>query len=74
MDPFFAPSTGTRVGGGLSYREAYYLCETLAETGLLASMDMVEVNPSILSHPSEADRTVQMGVGLIAAALGNRIL
>jgi len=74
VDPLFAPSTGTRVGGGLTYREAYYLCETLAETGLLASMDMVEVNPSIVNDPSEGERTVKMAVGLIASALGNRII
>lgn len=33
VDPAFAPSTGTRVAGGLSYREAYYICEATALTG-----------------------------------------
>lgn len=45
VDPTIAPSTGTAVPGGLNYREAHYLCESLAESGLLGSMDMVEVNP-----------------------------
>lgn len=45
VEPALAPSTGTAVPGGLSYREAHYLCEAAAETGLLGSMDVVEVNP-----------------------------
>jgi arginase len=73
IDPAFAPSTGTRVSGGLSYREGYYVCEALAETGALCSMDMVEVNPS-LSSEEESAKTVQMAVGLIASAMGNKIL
>ena len=72
IDPMYAPSTGTRVSGGLTYREAYYICETMAETGKLASMDLVEVNPSINETGQAA--TVEMAVGLCASALGNRIL
>lgn len=33
VDPLYAPSTGTRVAGGLSYREAYYICEAVAHSG-----------------------------------------
>jgi len=73
IDPVFAPSTGTRVSGGLSYREAYYVCEALSESGMLCSMDMVEVNPS-LNGEEDSGRTVQMAVGLIASAMGNKIL
>lgn len=72
IDPMFAPSTGTRVSGGLTYREAYYICEMAAETGLLSSMDLVEVNPSI-NNERQAE-TVSMAVGLCASALGNKIL
>jgi len=71
VDPEFAPSTGTRVRGGLSYREAYFIAERLAETGMLTSMDMVEVNPSL---GDDAKSTIDMAVGLISSALGNRIL
>lgn len=74
VDPLFAPSTGTRVFGGLTYREAYYICESLAETGLLASMDLVEVNPSLGDTQDAAERTIKIANGLIGAALGNRIL
>lgn len=74
VDPFFAPSTGTRVRGGLAYREAYYIAEAVSETGLLASMDMVEVNPLLgQEHPSD-NLTVDMAVGLISSAMGNKIL
>jgi arginase len=72
IDPMFAPSTGTRVAGGLTYREAYYVCEALAETKCLSSMDMVEVNPKL--NQSGSEQTIQMAVGLISSALGNRIL
>jgi len=73
VDPAHAPSTGTVVRGGLSYREAFYMIEAVAETGLLASMDMVEVNPA-LSNSEGTKMTVDMAVGLIGAALGDRIL
>lgn len=72
IDPMYAPSTGTRVSGGLTYREAYYICEMAAETGKLASMDLVEVNPEL--NPEGQQATVAMAVGLCASALGNKIL
>jgi len=74
VDPLFAPSTGTRVFGGLTYREAYFICESVAETGLLASMDLVEVNPTLGDSEEAAQRTIKIANGLIASALGNRIL
>lgn len=73
VDPVIAPSTGTTVRGGLSWREAHYVAEAAAESGVLASLDMVEVNPS-LSPGSGAAVTVDMALLLIASALGNRIL
>jgi len=47
IDPTYAPSTGTILDGGLSLRESRYICTSLAETGRLKSMDMVEINPTI---------------------------
>lgn len=72
VDPLYAPSTGTRVSGGLTYREAYFICEMAADTGLLGSMDLVEVNPSI--NAEGGDKTISMAVGLCASAMGNKIL
>jgi arginase len=41
LDPTVAPSTGTPVRGGLTFREGHYICEALHETGLLVAMDMM---------------------------------
>ena len=41
LDPSVAPSTGTPVRGGLTFREGHYVCERLYETGLLAAFDLM---------------------------------
>jgi arginase len=69
-DPKIAPGVGTPVRGGLSYREAHLAMELLAESQMLTSVEFVEVNP-ILDH---ANATGELAVGLIASALGARIL
>ncbi len=69
LDPSVAPGVGTPVGGGLNYREAHLLMETVAEFGAIGSLEMVEVNP-ILDH---SNQTGQLAVELIASALGRRI-
>lgn len=77
LDPHFAPSTGTRVRGGLNYREAHYIAETLSETQSLVSMDLVEINPRLgyvdPAHREEKNITVEIGLELIGSALGKRI-
>ncbi|RYY84033.1 hypothetical protein EON63_10040 [archaeon] len=40
-------TTGTAVRGGLTFREGNYICESLYESGLLSSMELVEVDPSL---------------------------
>jgi arginase len=70
VDPMFAPGVGTPVRGGLSYREAHLALELVAESGLLDSLDVVEVNP-ILDRENETGR---LAVELVASALGARIL
>ena len=72
VDPMFAPATGTVVRGGLTYREAFYVAESITETGMLASVDMVEVNP-LLASGEEANETVKLGLRLIEALLGGRL-
>jgi len=52
VDPLHAPSTGTTVRGGLTFREAHYVVEAISETGQLGSLDMVEVNP-VLGNDAE---------------------
>jgi arginase len=70
VDPMFAPGVGTRVQGGLSYREAHLALELLAESELLDSLELVEVNPIL----DEENRTASLAVELAASALGARIL
>jgi arginase len=70
VDPDYAPGVGTPVRGGLSYREAHLAMETVAESGLVDSMDVVEVNPIL----DRENATGQLAVELVASALGARIL
>lgn len=70
LDPAIAPATGTRVDGGLTYREANYIAQFLAEKRVIKSMDMVEVNPDL----SGADITVSVANKIILSALGQRIM
>jgi len=70
VDPDVAPGVGTPVRGGLSYREAHLALELVAESGLLSSFEIVEVNP-ILDRGNE---TAALAVELAASAFGARIL
>jgi len=70
IDPDYAPGVGTPVRGGLSYREAHLALETVAESGLIDSMDVVEVNPIL----DRENATGQLAVELVASVLGARIL
>jgi arginase len=70
VDPSVAPGVGSPVKGGLSYRETHLAMELVAESGLLTSLELVEVNP-ILDHENS---TAVLAVELAASALGARIL
>ncbi|GAB6138754.1 arginase [Halanaerobaculum tunisiense] len=70
LDPLEAPGVGTPVKGGLTYREAHLALEMIAEAGILASLDLVEVNPILDKH----NQTAELAVELITSALGKRIL
>jgi arginase len=69
VDPLEAPGVGTPWPGGLTYREAHLAMELLADTGLIASMEVVEVNP-IADHEN---RTGKLAAELILSALGRTI-
>jgi len=70
IDPTVAPGVGTPVRGGLSYREAHLAMELVAESGLAASLEVVEVNPIL----DRANETAALAVELVASGLGARIL
>ncbi|MGE3508409.1 MAG: arginase [Vicinamibacterales bacterium] len=69
-DPSVAPGVGTPVRGGLDYREAHLVMEIVADSGLLTSLDMVEVNPTL----DVRNATAQLGTELALSALGMKIL
>ena len=70
IDPNEAPGVGTPVSGGLTYREAQLLMETISDTGLLRSLDIMETNPIL----DVSNRTAQVGVSLAASLFGKSIL
>jgi arginase len=70
VDPQEAPGVGTPVRGGFTYREAHLAMELLCDSGLMTSMEVVEVNPVI----DEANRTANLAVELVMSAMGKRIL
>jgi len=70
VDPSEAPGVGTPVHGGITYREAHLAMEMVCDSGLMVSMEAVEVNPVM----DEANRTALLAVELILSALGKRIL
>lgn len=69
IDPEEAPGVGTPVPGGITYREAHLAMELLADSGSIASMDVVEVNPILDNH----NKTARLAVGLISSAFGEQI-
>jgi arginase len=70
VDPSVAPGVGTPVQGGLSYREAHLLMETIAECGCMSSLEVVEVNPVL----DVKNKSAEFAVELIASSMGQRIL
>ena len=70
VDPREAPGVGTPVRGGITYREAHLAMEIVCDSGLMASMEVVEVNPVI----DEVNRTALLAVELVMSAMGKRIL
>ncbi len=69
-DPTVAIGVGTPVAGGFTYREVHLLMESLADSGKVRSMDVVECNPIL----DERNRTASLAVEMILSLLGDRIL
>ena len=70
IDPRFAPGSGTLVRGGITYREAHFALELIAEKGGMQSFEIVEVNPML----DERNITVRLAGELILSALGKTII
>jgi arginase len=70
LDPSIAPGVGTTVPGGATFREAHLIMEMLHDSGLVASLDLVELNPFL----DERGRTAILLVDLVASLMGRRVL
>jgi arginase len=70
IDPSIAPGVGTPVQGGATYREAHLVMEMLEDSGLMTSLDLVEVNPFL----DERGKTATLIVDLCASLFGRSIL
>ncbi|WP_299614387.1 arginase [uncultured Tateyamaria sp.] len=69
LDPSVAPAVGTTVPGGATIREAHLVMEMICDSGLMTSLDIVELNPFL----DERGRTAQLMVDLVASAFGRRV-
>jgi arginase len=70
LDPDIAPGVGTTVPGGATFREAHLVMEMLHDSGLVTSLDLVELNPFM----DERGRTAHLMVDLAASLMGRRVL
>jgi len=70
LDPDIAPGVGTTVRGGPTYREAQLCMEMIADTGALASLDVMELNPAL----DVRNRTAELAVDLIESLFGKSTL
>ncbi|HZO23811.1 MAG TPA: arginase [Steroidobacteraceae bacterium] len=70
LDPEIAPGVGTTVPGGPSYREAQLCMEMIADTGRVASLDVVELNPAL----DVRNKTATLAVDLIESLFGKSTL
>ena len=70
LDPEIAPGVGTTVRGGPTYREAQLCMEMIADTGLMRSLDVVELNPAF----DVRNKTAELAVDLIESLFGKSTL
>jgi arginase len=70
LDPEIAPGVGTTVPGGPTYREAQLCMEMIADTGLMGSLDIVELNPAF----DLRNRTATLAVDLVESLFGKSTL
>jgi arginase len=69
LDPGIAPAVGTTVPGGTTFREAHLVMELLHESGLVSSLDLVELNPFL----DERGRTARLMVDLVGSLMGRKV-
>ncbi len=70
LDPSVAPGAGTTVPGGATYREAHLIMEMLHDSGLVGSLDVVELNPFL----DERGRSAMALADLVASLFGRQVM
>ncbi len=70
VDPTVAPGVGTPVKGGLDYREAHLIMELLHDSGVMTSLEVVEVNPIL----DDRNTSAIFAVELVQSGFGKKIL
>lgn len=70
LDPEIAPGVGTVVRGGPTYREAQLCMEMIADSGRLASLDIMELNPAL----DVRNKTAELAVDLVESLFGKSTL
>lgn len=69
MDPKECPGVGTPVKGGLDYREAHLIMETLSESSRMNSLEIVEANPIL----DNRNQSAEFAVELMQSGFGKKI-
>jgi arginase len=70
LDPSIAPGVDTAVPGGPTYREAQLCMEMIHDSGLMASLDLMELNPAC----DVENKTAKLLVELVESLFGEQIL
>ncbi len=70
IEPAIAPAVGTTVPGGATFREAHLAMEMLHESGLVSSLDLVELNPFL----DDRGMTARLMVDLAASMFGRKVM
>ena len=70
LDPSVAPAVGTTVPGGATFREAHLVMEMLHDSGVVSSLELVELNPFL----DERGRTATLLVDLTASLMGRKVM
>jgi arginase len=70
LEPGIAPAVGTTIPGGATFREAHLIMETLCDSELVTSLDLVELNPFL----DVRGRTASLMSDLTASMMGRRVM
>ena len=70
LDASIAPGVGTALKGGPTYREAQLCMEMIADTGRMASLDVMELNPAL----DVRNGTAEVALELIESLFGKSTL